>query len=169
MLKKRRYLAEILNFSLFFLVLLIQYLGGIDLSIKNAVPIMILPLITAFAMFSSVTDSTVAGLVAGVCMDSVSGGSVCFNAIVIMLSAVFVYLIANNLFNKNIRSAILLTIIVSLMYFLLKWIIMFAFNMGVKDNLAYLLYFIFPSVLYTTVFILPFYYVEKFITKFKYE
>lgn len=165
--KKKQFLLILYNFLLFALVLLIHYSAGIDLSIKNAVPFAVLPLLTAFAVFSSPTVSAVTGLVVGIFMDSAANESLCFNAIFLMLAAVFVTVVSNNLFNKNIRSALLLSVIVSLVFYLLRWGIFYAFGMGVKDNLDYLLKFVFPSVIYTNIFIFPFFYIQKFLGKLK--
>lgn len=159
--KKRHPGLAIISFLLFFFAFIIHYNDTIDISIKNAVPIIILPLLTAFAMFSSPAVSATVGLIIGICMDGAASGALCFNAAVLMLAAVLVSVSANNLFNRNIRSALLLSVIVSLFYFVLRWVFFYAFTLSARDNLTYLLSYAFPSVIYTNIFIFPFYFLYK--------
>lgn len=156
--KKRHPMLNIISFLLFFLAFIIHYTDSISISIKNAVPIMILPLLTAFSMFSSPSASAVTGLIIGICMDGVASGTLCFNAVVLMLTAALTSTCAGSLFNRNIRSAILLSFISTLIYYVLKWIIFYAFTLTVRDNLTYLLSYAFPSIIYTNIFIIPFYF-----------
>ena len=101
------------------------------------------------------------GLVLGVCMDSAASGTLCFNAIVLMLSAALVSASSSRLFNRNLRSAVLLSFLLTLFYFVLRWLIFYAFTVSAQDNLTYLLHYAFPSVIYTNVFIFPFYFLYK--------
>lgn len=161
-LKKKRILFGFFSFLLFFFSFIAHYTDSIDLSIKNAQPFILLPLITAFSMFTTPGTAAVSGLALGICMDGCAGGTVCFNAIAIMLAATFVSVAANNLFNRNIKSAILLSVIISLFYYILRWLIFYAFSSGSHDNLTYLLSYVFPSVLYTNAFIFPFYFIFRY-------
>lgn len=163
--KKRHPWIALINVLLFFTVFIIHYTDIIDISIKNANPLIILPLITAFSMFSQPGAAAAAGLASGVLMDSSASGAICFNAIVIMLSAVCVSVCSNNLFNRNIRSAVMLSVLISLIYFLLRWVIFYAFKNGAHDNLTYILSYAFPSILYTNLFIFPFYFLYRYFDK----
>ena len=160
--KKRHPWIKLISFLLFFLAFIIHYTDIIDIGIKNAEPLIILPLLTAFSMFSGPAVSAAVGLVIGIFMDSSASGAVCFNAAVLMLSAAMVSVFAERLFNRNIRSAVLLCVLVSLVYFLLRWAVFYAFGSGARDNLTYLLSYAFPSVLYTDIFIFPFYFLYKY-------
>lgn len=160
--KKRHPWIAFTSFLLFFLTFIIHYTDIIDLGIKNARPLIILPLLTAFAMFNKPLLSAAVGFLIGVCMDSGAAGALCFNAALLMLSAALISVFAESLFNRNIRSAILLCVLVSLVYYSLRWVFFYAFNSGVEDNLTYLLSYAFPSVLYTDVFIVPFYFLYKY-------
>ena len=73
--KKRHPGLAIINFMLFFFAFIIHYTDSISISIKNAVPIIILPLLTAFAMFSSPAASAAVGLITGICMDGAASGA----------------------------------------------------------------------------------------------
>ena len=159
--KKRHPGLAIINFMLFFFAFIIHYTDSISISIKNAVPIIILPLLTAFAMFSSPAASAAVGLITGICMDGAASGALCFNAAVLMLAAALTSVCANNLFNRNVRSALLLSVIVTLVYFVLRWACFYAFSLSARDNLTYLLSYAFPSVIYTNIFVFPFYFLYK--------
>lgn len=159
--KKRHPWINFISFLLFFLAFIFNYTDIINISIKNAEPLIILPLLTAFSMFGGVGVSAAVGLITGIFMDSCASGAVCFNAAVLMLSAVAVSLLSERLFNRNIRSAVLLCVLVSLVYFLLRWAVFEAFTAGAQDNLTYLLSYAFPSMLYTDIFIFPFYFIYR--------
>ena len=103
MLRKRNWLFIAVNVLLFSAVILFETTGLVDISIKNATPLLLLPLITAFAVFSTVTQAAAVGFVCGAFLDSVSYGSFCFNSIALLVLSVLAYLIANNLFNKNLK------------------------------------------------------------------
>lgn len=164
-IKKRHPWINIISFLLFFLAFIIHYTDIIDISIKNARPIIIIPLLTAFAMFNGVGASAAVGLIIGIFMDSSASGAVCFNAAALMVSAALVSVCAERLFNRNIRASVLLCLLISLFYFLLRWVCFYAFGIGAKENLTYLLSYAFPSILYTAVFIFPFYFLYKYFYK----
>lgn len=159
--KKRHPIINLTSFLLFFLTFIISFTDIINISIKNAEPFIFLPLLTAFSMFGGVGASAAVGFVAGIFIDSCASGAVCFNALILMLSAAAVSLFSERLFNRNIRSAVMLCVIVSLVYFLLRWAVFYAFGSGSQDNLTYLLSYAFPSMLYTDVFIFPFYFIYR--------
>lgn len=167
--KKRHPVIAVLSFLIFFAVFILHYSANIDISIKNASPLTMLPLLCAFSMFVQPPAAAFAGLVLGTAMDGVSMGAYCFNAIVLMLSAVMVSALTANLINKNIRSAILMSVLVSLFYFVMRWLVFYAFAEGAKGNLTYLLSFAFPSAVYTALFIFPFYFICRYLNKLKNE
>lgn len=163
--KKRHPWINITSFLLFFFTFIIHYTDIIDISIKNAEPLIILSLLTAFSMFNSVGTSAAVGLIMGIFMDSCASGTVCFNAAVLMVSAALVSVCAERLFNRNIRASLILCLLTSLFYFGLRWLLFYAFGVGAQDNLTYLLSYAFPSILYTAVFIFPFYFLYKYFYK----
>lgn len=159
--KKYSVKAAVISFLLFFFLFLLHYSDVISISIKTATPIILLPLLCAFSVFSSPAVSAVTGLALGICMDSAASGTLCFNAVVLMLSAMLVSAVSSRLFNRNLRSAAVLSFLLTLVYFVLRWVIFYAFTAGAQDNLTYLLHYAFPSVIYTNVFIFPFYFLYK--------
>ena len=165
--KKQNFLVLAANILIFFFVIVFQVSGAVDISIKTATPLVILPLITAYAVFGSLPACAVAGIIAGACLDGVANGAYCFNTITLFLISVAVCLAANNLFNKNIQSAVALSLITSAVYFLLLWQFFYAWGVPVKDSLGFLLSYAMPSTLYTALFIFPFYFIFKFFEKHK--
>lgn len=165
-IKRMRFVTTI-NIILFAVVILFHTSDIADISIGNATPLLLLPLITAFSIFNSPGKSVLAGFIAGACMDSVSGATYCFNTVCFMLIALFICLAANNLFNKNIRAAAVLSIISAGAYFVALWLTFHVFGRGVQDSLGYLLGFAFPSAVYSAVFIFPLFYLYRYFEKIR--
>lgn len=165
--KKRNLYVSAANIFIFFFVIVFQISGAVDISIKTATPQILLPLLTAYAVFYPLPSCAVAGIVAGACLDGIVNGAYCFNTIVLFLISAAVCLAANNLFNKNIQSAVALSLITAAIYYLLQWQFFYAWGVPVGDSLGYLLSYALPSALYTAVFIFPFYFIFKFFEKFK--
>ena len=122
--------AAVISFFLFSLLFLLHYSDVISISIKTATPIILLPLLCAFSMFSTPAAALISAF-------------------------------SSRLFNRNLRSAALLSFLLTLIYFILRWLIFYAFTVGAQDNLTYLLHYAFPSVVYTNIFIFPFYFLYK--------
>lgn len=136
----------------------------IDISIKNATPLIAIPLVAGYSIFASINRSAVAGIIAGAMLDSFSSGSYCFNTICFLLIGVLTSLAANNLFNKNIRAAIALAVIISALYFIARWLVFMAFGVGIVNSLAYLLSYALPSSLYSAAFIFPYFYIFRYLS-----
>lgn len=152
-----------------FFVILFTLTGTVDISIRNATPLLLIGMVTAFSIFSKALPSATMGFLVGACLDSVQSGAVCFNTAVFMVISVGVWLVSNYLFNKNIQSAVSLSLIVSGFYFLLRWAVFFIKPLSVQESMAYLLSYAVPSALYTAAFIFPFYYFYKFLNKVSQE
>lgn len=158
---KKHYGVSLLNFLLFCLLFLLHYSGILTIRALHATPVLLLPCLVAFSMFCEEITATFAGFAAGIFMDSVSSGSSCFHTVVFLLIALFVSFTVHFLFNNNIRSAILLSLLATLIYYLLRWLIFYTLGGNVTDSLRYLLQFALPSVIYTNLFIVPFYYLQR--------
>lgn len=165
--KKRHPIIFIINILLFFAVIIFSGNDIIDISIKNATPFLALPLLCGFAIFSSFESAVIAGLLTGIMLDSVSLGSYCFNAMVFLILGAFISISSNTLFNKNIRAAIALSVIVCFIYFTAYWLVFEAFGKGLENSLIYLLQYAVPSAAYSAIFIIPFYYLYKHFDKIK--
>lgn len=152
------------NFLLLALALLIQYNDSFTVKIYSANPMLPLAVLISFSMFASEINSCFAGLIVGIFADSVSGMPVGFNTILFFIVGLAVSLMVRYLFNNNYRSAIMLCLICTGAYFIARWLIGFAFG-GLETSLGYLMRFAVPSIVYTCVFAIPLYYLQKFLLK----
>ncbi len=156
---------RLINAVIFILLLCIQYNGVFNIKIAQANPLLFLALFVPICMFCSELTAAVSGVILGVFVDTVTSTPPGFNAILLPIAGLAVALIVRHLFNNNIFSAVALCAICSTIYYLLRWLLVFAFNSSLAENTTYLLQIAFPSVLYTVVFIVPFYYLEKALYK----
>ncbi len=163
--KKKHPVVSTLKILIFFFAVLLYYSSSLNLTVKGITPLLILPIITAFSLFHSPLVCAFSGLLCGIFMDACAVGSYCFNAIVLMVIGVCVSVASNNLFNKNIQSATVLSLITGTLYFCLLWAFFHTDNVTMKDSFIYLLNYAFPSMLFSAVFILPFYYLYKYFNK----
>ena len=97
--------------------------------------------------------------------DAVANTPPGFNAIVFCFLGLLAVLVTKHLFNNNIISAITLCVLCALLYFLLRWIFCYAFSLSFTENLTYIINTVIPSCVFTAIFIIPFYYLEKALYK----
>ncbi len=155
----------IFNVIIFFVLILIHYTDKTAINISGISPVSILPLLTAFSMFHSPLASALTGLFAGIFMDSCTIGSYCFNAIILLCLGTAISLAANNLFNKNILAAVVLSLITCFIYHVSQWLVFQTFGKAFNESLMYLLKYAAPSALFSAVFIIPFYFIYKHFDK----
>lgn len=141
-------------------VYLFHYTGLIDITVYSASPLILLPLTVAVAMFYDELVGLVFGLVCGFAIDAVAGSTSVFNTLLFMFIGFAVGLLAKRIFNRNLPGAIALTFIATIVYFGLKWVTS-AIIPDVQGKVYYLLWHLTPSAVYTVLFILPFYFLEK--------
>lgn len=165
--KTKHPFITILNVLIFFASLLFYYAGILPLSIKGITPLLILPILTAFSIFNTPLVSAITGLLCGVFMDCNALDSYCFNAIILLVLGTFVAVSSTTLFNKNIFSAMVLSLISAFFYFVLQWAVFETNNITVSDSLTYLLKYAFPTAVYSAVFIIPFYYLYRYFERRK--
>ncbi len=165
-MEKSKIWIKVVNVFIFFIVTIVYCSGAIPLRIGNATPFTVLPLIVGYSMFSTSAKSAIAGLLCGICVDSVASKAVSFNAIILMLIATFVCLFANNFFNKNIKAALVISILASVIYFVLNWAL-FYITSDMMDTTAYLMSYALPSAVYTAVLIIPVFYLYRYFDKNK--
>lgn len=166
--KKKHPLIAFLTVFVFFAVIILNFSDGFSIiSIKTATPFIILPVLCAYSLFSDIKRAAFAGFITGACADSVTSGSYCFNTIALLIIGVGVCLAANNLFNKNIRAAAVLSLIVSVLYFGADWLIFHAIGFNMQHSLEFLFSFSLASAIYTSVFVIPFYFLFKHFDKVK--
>ncbi len=163
--KKRHPFIFIFNILIFFILILLHYTDNFAININGISPLLVLPLLTAFSIFHSPLVSAVTGMLAGIFMDAVTIGSYCFNAIILLLLGCAVSLTSNNLFNKNIFSAVVLSIIAGFIYHMAQWLFFYTFTKTLEESLTFLLKYAIPSAILGAVFIFPFYYLYKHFDK----
>lgn len=165
--KKRHPFIFFANIVIFLFVILFHTSETVDLSIKNATPLLILPLITAFSFYSGVGTAAAVGFVSGAFLDSTASQTHCFNTAVLMLAGALVSVAADSLFNRNISAAAVLSLTVSVVYYLLNWIFFHAVGKTAHDSMLYLLSYAVPSAVYSAVFIIPFYFVYRYFDRLR--
>ena len=158
--RKNSFLLFISNAALFIFLILFHY-AGIPIKIMSANPMSVLALLVALVMFSGETAGVIAGAVTGIVLDSAASTPAGFNTIVFTVISFVAVLISKYLFNRNIKSAVILCLICSVMYFAARWLVCFAFKGDIAGSFNYLLRYAAGSALYTTLFVIPFFYIEK--------
>lgn len=163
--KKRHPFIFILNVLIFSILILLHYTDKTAINISGISPVLILPLLTAFSMFHSPLSSALTGLLAGIFMDASTIGSYCFNAIILLCLGTAISLASINLFNKNIGSSVVLSLITCSIYHISQWAVFQTFGKDFTESIMYLLKYAVPSALLGTVFIFPFYFLYKYFNK----
>ena len=158
--KRQKALVNAVNFALIGVIFIFRYSGLLVLRLGEATSIMLIPLIVAISIFFGEFSGFMAGLVSGILLDTQVVGSSCFNLFALMLLGLLSGLFSTYLLNKNLKSAICLCLGATFLYFLSRYLFLFAF-MGSALNFDYFISYLIPSVIYTSIFIIPFYYLER--------
>ncbi len=163
--RKDTFTLRFINALLFAALFLIQYNAAFSIKIFNISPLLPLSLLVAIGMFGSELTGAFTGLIIGIFTDAVANTPQGFNAVVFCALGLSAVLVVKHLFNNNIISAVSLCALCALLYFLLRWIFCYAFSLSFTENLTYFINTIIPSCVYTSIFIIPFYYLEKALYK----
>ena len=155
------------NVMIFFIASLLHYSDFLNFKLLGAGTTILIPLLVAFSMNHSPLTSALAGMLSGIIMDSSASGTYCFNAIILLLLGTFISVSSNTLFNKNLPSAIVISLICSVIYYSMQWAIFHSFSEGATNGLSFLLEISLPSAILTALFIFPFYFLYKYIEKIK--
>ena len=158
--RKNTFLLFLLN-AVLFLVLILFHYSGASVSILSANPISALALLVAFIMFSNEISGVLTGVAVGIILDSVASTPIGFNTLTLALISLFATLVSHYLFNRNLKSALALCLMCSVLYFAARWLAGFAFTGDVAGSLDYLFRYAAGSAVYTTVFVIPFFYIER--------
>lgn len=158
--KKRRFLAAAVNILLLLLFFALRYSGLSVLSIGQAIPLILLPLSVSISMFYGENVGLLTGFFTGAFMDSASTESSCFNTLFMVVACMVCGLLSSNFLNKNLKAAICMSAGASFAYFILKYLIFFAF-LGTSVDYSYFTLYLIPSAVYTSVWIIPFYFLNK--------
>ncbi len=149
------------NLILFGIFFVLHYSELFSIKILGASPILPLSLLVAVSMFSSEITASLTGLILGFFMDSSSSASSFFYTITFLMVGFAVSFIVHFFFNKNIRSALALALMACVFIFICRWAFLYIPTEGLVSSIEYLLRNAMPSAVYTTVCIVPFYFIER--------
>lgn len=155
-----RYLAFFINGVILVTLFIIRYSGLATLAIGEAVPITLLPLVVAISVFYGEWYGAAAGFFAGALMDTVMSGSSCFNTLVVMFIGLICGILSSYFLNRNIRSAACLSLGAATTYLFVR-LTFFYFFRGISMDAEYYSSYFIPTIFYTALFIIPFYFLEK--------
>ncbi len=160
----QKYIALAVNIFTVLILFLLRYSGLATLAIGQAVPITLLPLVVAIAIFFGEWLGATAGFFVGALMDTVMSGSYCFNTITVMFIGLIAGVLASYYLNKNIRSATCLSLGAAVTYLFVKQIFFYSFK-GISIGAEYYTLYFIPTAVYTALFIIPFYFLERKLKK----
>lgn len=143
---------------------LLDSTGIMTLKIGTAHPILLIPLLVAVSMTAREWIGLVFGAFFGILLDVSAADGFCFNLMIMLCIGTACGLLCSYVMNEHIYSAVVLSVCSALFYFLAKWLRFYV--IGSKgDTLNYLITYSLPSAAYTALFILPFYYFVKSVSK----
>lgn len=149
------------------LIFLFHYTGLISIKIGNASPFLFVPLVVAVGMYYGEVTGLFFGLFVGLLADTSATSSYCFNTLFLSIAGFLAGLLVTFLFNFNFQASIALSVLASFLYFGIKWLVFFFFP-DVQGKMYFLLQHSLPSAFYTSAFIIPFFFAEKyFANKYK--
>ncbi len=161
-------LRLIITYSIFLDIFLLVYLMGrtpfLSFKIGNIAPFLLLSALMALCMFFNEWYGFIFGIVCGILKDCSAVGTGCFNTIALMLIGAVAGFVASRFLNKNFKAAAMLTFVAAILYFALHFTASVLFSAEV-NKLGYFLTISLPSAVYSTLFIIPFYFLFKFLYK----
>ena len=160
--KKQSLIFWGLNALAVLLAMIIQYNGTFTVRIGGANPMLPLCICLAFSMLSGEVTGVITSLFIGIVTDSAASTPAYFHTIVFMLFSLSVALTVRYVFNNNVRSAAVIGICDSLLYYLLRFLFCVPKN-GAEDSVGYLMQYALPSVIYTSVLVIPIYFFYKWL------
>ena len=127
---------------------LLQSTGILTLQIKTASALLVLPAVIYAGYYYGDTLGGIIGFVAGALTD-VYASTLCYNTIILAFIGFSCGFITSHYFNKNVSAAVVLNVVVSALYFFVKWILFYAFRDPTPHLI--LLNYTLPSIIYTGV------------------
>lgn len=160
---KRTVVSVTVYTALFSLLYILTYSSAFSLKIANASPMPMVALVAVIAFYHGEWVGFSTGLVFGIFCDAVAGNTMCFNTVILMLIGCAAGVLVTQILNKSLYSLIMLTLFMSGIYFLMKYVF-FYLAQGNPDATRYLIFYAVPSAVYTAIFSVPIYYIGKFIS-----
>lgn len=165
--RKKHPFIFIFNILLFLVVILLHGSVGISLGTGHARVFLLLPVLTAFSAFASPAAAAVTGFLCGCFIDSMASGSYCFNTVTLLVLSVAVCVLANSVFNKNLKAVTTLCLMYCVVYFFLYWLIFIANAVSAGETVTYLMQYALLSAIYSAVFVIPFFFLYRYFDKIK--
>ncbi len=153
-------LAFFINLFIIIFLFVLRYSGLVTLAIGQAVPITLIPFVAAVALCYGEWYGAAAGFFAGALMDSVTTASSCFNSLTVMLIGLVCGLLSSYYLNKNLYAAACVSLGASFTYLFARLLFFYSFK-GISIGADYYSLYFIPTVFYTALFIIPFYFLEK--------
>ena len=144
---------------IFFIIYILQYTDGV-FSKSGIFPQLMLSCTVFSAMFFGDGVGAAFGFVAGALVDAVSAGAICFNTIIMMLLGYVCGLSVKFLINNNFRSAVLVSVATSFIYYFCKWCNLGFGTLCFKEQIA-------PSCFLTILFSAPIYVIIYFAVRIR--
>lgn len=166
MIKSKLFYKWAALFLLLLLIYVLQSTPGLFPKVFGAMPVLIIPAAVTTSMFLSDAEAAAVGLFCGLLWDA--GGPYTylpgFNALILMVCCCAVSLLISFLMRNNFISALILGSGVLLLQALLWWFF-YKVIWSPDIQLSLLLYNVLPRVLYSAVFIVPFYFGARFLSE----
>lgn len=144
----KKAIAFLIYFVICAVILLLQSTGLITLQIKTASTMLIIPATVYAGFYFGCYLGAVFGFVSGVLLDIYSSTLV-YNTVALAVCGFVCGIVVTYLFNRNLAAASVLNSVFSILYFLVKWLIVYAFSDPVPQFVLW--NFCVPSAVYTAV------------------
>lgn len=163
---KKHWGIAILQLLMFILLFLLHFSGVLAINSLHATPLIVLPFMIAFCMFSQELPAALTGMTVGIFMDAFSSVDSYFHTVLFFIIGCTVSVLVHYLLNNNFRTSIVLSLVATLLYFTLRCLFFYSSG-GMVNSTGYLMRYALPSVIYTNLFIVPFYFLQSYINKRK--
>jgi rod shape-determining protein MreD len=133
-------------------------------SIWGALPVLVIPCVIPIAMFEGDSAGAAYAIAGGLLWDLQAGRTFGFNALFMMVLCLAVGLLIQNLFRNTFVSSLLFCFAACFILETITWFF-FSYIAGNEQYLVALLRVILPVSGYSTLFVIPFYFLTKKIHK----
>jgi len=163
--EKQRLFWRIFAQSLFLVIVFCCHsTPGLSLRVFGVLPLLLIPFVVCVGMFEHETSGAFFGLAAGILWDVVSPRLPGFNAILLMVIGCACGLCVSYLMKNSLISSVYLCFASLLAYQLLDWLCNYCFFGRPGAGYAFWHFYV-PQMLYSLVYILPYYFIMRFLVK----
>ena len=133
-------------------------------SIAGTLPLIIIPCVISIAVFEGVTPGAVFAIIGGLIWDLESGKAFGFNAFFLMVTCIAAALLIENLFRNTFFSGLVFSLITTFIMEVVTWFF-FIYLRGNEQFVAAFFRVILPTIIYTNVFLFPFYFGARLVNR----